>query len=209
VALYQAQTVARPVQGDLAQPATRAYSAGTLEELRAELATQASPPTPAGSRTRARRTWLALAVVASVACAAAAGALLGRRAPAGATAGDPPPRGASAAAITPVSPPARSASGPARAAVPARAPAARAEIAAGATAHPAASRGPLPSPRAAAEWLARGRYRRALDAYRALSQASPGRPVFAHVAEALARKLTRRCERRAAEGDVACLDDHP
>jgi hypothetical protein len=205
VPLYQVQTVARPVHPDLAQPATRAYAAGMLEQLRPKLTAQASQPVEARVRVRARarRSWLALAAVSCLACAAAAGALLREQTTAAAIDLAAAARPTDAADTVAVRAATRSARDPALAPTP------RAELAAGAAAHPAASGGPLPSPRAAAELLARGRYRQALDAYRALAQASPGRPVFAHVTEALARKLARRCERRAAEGDVACLDEHP
>ncbi len=64
-----------------------------------------------------------------------------------------------------------------------------------------ASRARPPSPRAAAELLARGRYLEALEVYRQLAQANPDRSVYAHVAALIERRSTERCAQAKAAGE--------
>jgi hypothetical protein len=63
------------------------------------------------------------------------------------------------------------------------------------------SRARPPSPRAAAELLARGRYPEALEVYRQLAQANPDRSVYAHVAALIERRTTERCAQAKAAGE--------
>jgi hypothetical protein len=64
-----------------------------------------------------------------------------------------------------------------------------------------ASRGRPPSPRAAAELLARGHYPEALEVYLQLAQAHRDRSVYAHVAALIERRWTERCAQASAAGE--------
>jgi hypothetical protein len=66
------------------------------------------------------------------------------------------------------------------------------------------SPGTPPSPRVAAEALARGRYREALDAYRQLADANPDSRVYAHLAAVIARRWTERCAQAESSGEAPC-----
>jgi hypothetical protein len=69
--------------------------------------------------------------------------------------------------------------------------------------------GSPPSSRIAAEALARGRYREALDAYRQLADANPDSKVYAHLAEVIARRWTERCAQAESSGEAPCAQPGP
>jgi hypothetical protein len=185
VALHLEQTVARGVE-----PATVAYSAQLLEALRA------SGRTPGRTAHRASRTVLRCLALATAAAAIAFAWLAPRAADQGAQA-------------------ARSSVGRAPAATMAGPTLALAEQApddapdAGTTLRAPRAQAvgrALPTPRVAAEHLARGRYAEALDAYRSLSRAQPERRAYAEIAAIIQRRLALRCEQRAELQEPACPD---
>lgn len=216
VPLYQAQTMARPAICDPASPVTRAYSTAMLAQLvpalRAAPLPAARPPVPRWSR------WLALAAALALGAAAGAAAVafLPPRATIDSTAGEPAietaRRTAQRAAPNSDEPPPRATTttrAPTPPLTPAPAPAsAGSDFArAAGSQEPASAPASAPAPRAAAELLARGRYREALSAYRALAQARPGQPAFAHVAAIVARRLARSCAQRDSAAGGVCTDD--
>jgi len=70
------------------------------------------------------------------------------------------------------------------------------------------SRARQPSPRTAAEFLARGRHPEALDAYRQLARTHPERNVYGHLATVIERRWTERCAQAEAAGEP-CVPARP
>lgn len=83
-------------------------------------------------------------------------------------------------------------------------PAADAPVPAPIAQPPAPADGRPPSPHAAAQALAAGRFRDALAAYRGLARAVPSQRAYAHVARVLERRLAQHCGHRAGTGDGSC-----
>jgi len=197
VPLYQSQTVARAIE-----PATIAYPARLLEALRAAGQPAASTNRPA-ARDQLRRRTIAAATALAVAATSVLAWLVPYARDHGADtrrtrAGQPQPATPAARAGAPVGfAHATAAETPRELPEPRGAP------------RPSgmrdAARAP-PTPRAAAEHLARGRYAEALDAYRRLSQSRPELRVYAEIAAIIERRLALRCERRAEPDEAACAD---